>query len=154
MNPNMPPFMPYPMMGMGPPMMTTPDYHPGDPPPTRVRIAMEMLRDLTHKTMNRVAVNDVSIEEIKGQGLTTAESNLQASAANILNEYFKGKMKMNQWERSEYRGNNPQSSSLMMQGMIMNCILCNMGKEEGHIPNPECSMCRGCGEVVVFPRNR
>jgi len=68
--------------------------------PARVVAAMEFLDRLTHKTRTGAAINEDTIEKIDGQRLTTAESNAQATACNMLNDYFRGKMRPNYWERA------------------------------------------------------
>ncbi len=116
-------------------------------PPVRVRTAMEYLHYTVMKQLKRAAVNDISIEVIHGQQLSRAEMNARESAANLINDYFNGRVEADQWEQGELESTKEKSKRLMggSTGAIMTCIAC------GHNPRPNCAFCKGSGEVIMFP---
>ncbi len=93
---NPPPGMPMPfpfpfpgsMWGGSPPGMIIDN----NEPPARVKIALEYLHSLTHKTMTRGMVNDVGFDTIEGQQLSIPELEAQSAACKMLTSYFKGKL--------------------------------------------------------------
>lgn len=120
---------------------------PQEEEPARVRIALEVLQHLSFKTMIRAAVNDLAIEQIDGQELTTGESNLQATACNFLNDYLAGKMKPDRLERVRERlaYTSPVGDEL---GMLIRCFNC-----APQPPSPTCPFCHGKGNVLVYPNS-
>lgn len=122
----------------------------GNEVPARVHVAMEFLHRITIKTMPKVAVADMGrIEVIDGQSLTTAESNAQATACNMLNDFFLGKLRSNDWEK-EYVSNSKviESSADDKPGTLLNCPAC--------YPNtkPSCNICHGLGTIMALPVSR
>jgi hypothetical protein len=131
-----------PSQSMMPFMMPFPMPSPlgeGNQAPARMRLAVEVLRDLTVKTMDRVAVNDMSMQSIEGQKLTEEERILQISACKLLSDYFSGKTVLNKWEEVAVRSKDTRTA-----GLLMRCFSCN-GKA-GHA----CSFCNGTGAIKVF----
>ncbi len=134
---------------------------PGEVPPGRVQVAMEFLGMLTYKTQKRAVANDTAIEVLDGAKLTTAEANAQASAHNLLNDYFNGKVKPTYWERTprarrveryvddcdddcpcdDERYGFPTS--------YIKCFVCGPANV-----NPTCNVCCGTGHIMVTPVER
>jgi hypothetical protein len=130
MNEQQPSFVPVPIM----PWMQQ-GHSSEETPPARIRVAMEFLNSLTMKTMRRPYGNNMTIDVIPGQKLTKAELNTQATAANLLNDYFTGKMQPAQWEEQQEQG----------CGTVLRCFACYPG------PKPECALCHGAGLLLVYP---
>ncbi len=137
MNPNS--FVPFPIMALSQP---TPQrsLHTGENPPARVIVAMEFLSMLTNKTAVRAVSNELSIEQISGQELTTAERNAQATACNVIGDYLRGTLSPNYWEK-EVRTRETKG-----RGQIVGCFIC-----PSSAPIPSCRFCRGYGTVIVTP---
>lgn len=123
--------MPFPFMGM-------PSQEKQSPPP-RVKVAMDLIQFLSMKTMTKVFVNEVGFHPEEGQSLTTAEANAQATACNMLNDYFLGKMKITEWEKSSER-------KIEGTGTILQCFACAPGPTKS-----SCKLCKGTGQLLVFP---
>lgn len=115
-------------------------------PPARVRAALEFLTDLTFKTMPRVAVNDISIEEIEGQRLSQHEARAQQNACNMLCDYFTGSLAPDFWEREKIRLENANVNGMSGPGTVIRCLACSPGP-----PRPDCHLCKGGGTILVFP---
>lgn len=138
-----PAFVPMPMM--------MPGYHAPPPQriqqldyPARIHAALEYLQYCMLKQLSRAAVNDISIEVIPGQKLSTAEANAQASAANLLSAYFQGRMAINFWERleaSQLEREAPQGTAT-----TLHCPSCF-----GSSPKRNCPICRGTGNIIAYP---
>lgn len=111
-------------------------------PPARVKVALEFLAHLTLKTMPRVAINDLQIQEIDGQRLTAHEQTAQMTACEVLCDYFRGKLPVSRWEKPIVSEENspPRGSN------IINCPACMPGPAR-----PSCYLCRGVGSVAVYP---
>ncbi len=141
MNQPQPGFLPFPMlMGAGPiPSPMAPEC------PARVRAAMEFLQQLSFKQMVRGVATEHVIDVIPGQKLTTAEANAQASAANMLSLYFQGKLRVNFWEKLERDQMNTGFGGLG-PGTPINCVNCI-----GGAPKSKCPLCKGSGNLIVFP---
>ena len=152
---NEPPFfmMPY-GMGMPPQFMMDGGGNPRVPEiivPPRVEKAMQFLNLLSQKTSPQVAATDHNIQEIEGQKLTEEEANAQATACNLLNEYFGGKLQPGSWEqlksdaikrqarRGKRKKNGPDKVS-----SILHCPMCGGGKKD-------CQLCQGSGTVFFTP---
>ncbi len=116
-------------------------------PPVRIRMALEYLQYTTMKQMKQGAVTSMAIEFVNGQQLSKAEANARESAANLLSEYFSGKMEADQWEKGELDSEKVKSARLMggQPGAILSCIACGTRRR------PECPFCKGSGEVIMFP---
>lgn len=112
-------------------------------PPARVRAAMAFLGQLTDKTMTRIGVNDMSIEEFAGQNLTLPEKNAQDAACSVLVEYFLGNLQPDLWEQrtEELRSKQGQSG-----GVVIRCVGCG-----GHDNRESCRLCHGTGQLAVYP---
>ena len=131
--------MPLPMIMMG---------HPGmrqdrNEVPARVRMALAFLDHMVIKRITRVAVNDISIEEIQPPRLTVEEETAQGAACDLLTQYFNGKLKHDKWEQTdlELRSKPEMETDVTM----MNCFGC------GGSGSPQCRICKGAGKVVVKP---
>lgn len=116
-------------------------------PPVRIRVAMEYLAYTAIKQMKHAAAHGLGVEIISGQQLSKAESNARESAANLLNDYFNGKMETDPWEKGELEAENRRNARMMggQAGAILRCIAC------GHTPRENCPFCKGSGEVIMFP---
>jgi hypothetical protein len=113
--------------------------------PARVRMAMEFLGMLTHKTMSRAAVSDIGIEVLPGQQLCDEEVATQATACNLLSRYFAGKLTPDCWEKLRYDAMKQRAQHGGREGIIIRCISCG----HGPMPNPSCELCKGSGKVFV-----
>ena len=133
--------MNYPFMGLMPFQYPTREANP-DLPPARVRAAMEFVNSLTYKTMARVALNDLQIQEIPGQKLTDEELTAQATAFNLLSSYFSGRLKPDDWEKLDLEVPNKSDQA----GSVINCPICI-----GSSSRADCILCKGRGQVVVYP---
>lgn len=129
------PFLPF-------PIMPAPSQGSEIVPPARVRVALEFLSQISTKTMQKVAINEHQLEVLDGQKLTTAEANAQATAANLLSDYFHGKLKPDYWEE---RDDNSLPSG-DEPGLLIRCISCEPGQ-----PKQNCYLCQGLGKILIFP---
>jgi hypothetical protein len=114
--------------------------------PARVRVALEYLSLLTSKTMVRAAVNDMAIQEIPGQELSSEEVTAQATACNMLSFYFAGKMPADYWERLDAEDRAYQRGE---GGELSPCFNCRGINANTLTKN--CHFCRGNGFVFVTP---
>ncbi len=114
--------------------------------PVRVRIAMELLNQFTFKTMDRIAINEVAVQTVDGQKLTTGESNLQATACNFLNDYLLGRVKKDRYERSKEEKQECNLPDTDEPGTLIRCFNCIINN-----PSADCIFCRGSGSVIVYP---
>lgn len=115
--------------------------------PARVQVALEFLENLTRKTRAQIAVNDHpgGIEVVPGQQLTSYEKDAQVAACGLLENYFAGRLAVNSWENLDLE--IKKSAVLSKRGSIqIRCIMCS---SDG--VNPNCIMCRGLGEILVYP---
>jgi hypothetical protein len=127
-----------PFVLMQPPMQSQDTSYSRKEPPTRIQVALVFLQQLTSKTQPRVATNDISIERIEGQKLTTAEINAQATACNMLNDYFLGKLEPDVFDKTEeHLPESPES--------YIRCFACGSHAQAG------CVFCCGSGTVLVRP---
>lgn len=115
-------------------------YQLGNEVPARVAFALRALEFFAAKASDRIAVNNVGFESFPGQELSHAEANAQASAANVLNVYFTGKLEPDLWEEGLLDRSGREDS----KGVTMLCPNCPR-----HAPVPECAYCGGCGRVTV-----
>ena len=111
-------------------------------PPARVTVALGFLAQISAKTMQKVAINEHQFEVLDGQKLTTAEANAQATAANLLSDYFHGKLKPDYWE-DQGDSHLPSGDKL---GVIISCVACGPGQVK-----QDCYLCQGLGKILVFP---
>jgi len=111
--------------------------------PARVRVAMEYLNLMSQKTMTHAAGNDLIIEQIPGQELTDEEASAQATACNMLENYFAGKMPPDYWERLDAQDRAHDRGE---EGTIMPCPNCGEGVAVGSAK--ECRLC--CGNRFIF----
>lgn len=114
---------------------------PLDQVPARVRIACGLLDHMTMKTMTKIAVNDIGIEEIDGEKLIHEEEQCQASALALLTNYFNGKLKPTATEKVVKPCLKRPHGSVRIE-----CPACFAihGKVNG-----DCLMCAGVGLVYV-----
>lgn len=163
--PNGPPSAFVPFM-FGPPAAAQPAYygnnsrpfvHPNEAP-ARVEKAMDFIYLISQKTQPRAAVNDISIEVIDGQKLSTAENVALAAACHCLSAYFAGKLRMTPMEAlhmdlsaDELRDDDGPAGAVAGPGggevsLCVHCVMCNPAQ-----PDPACLWCKGCGKVMVTP---
>jgi len=116
-----------------------------DPPPARVRVALEFLTDLAIKTMTRAAVNDMSIQEIPGLPLSPPEIEAKNAACNLLTSYFKGLSPLDQYESTRLAQLVRKDDSSRGPGTLIRCFACLPNP-----PRPGCQLCRGTGEILVY----
>jgi hypothetical protein len=121
--------------------------------PQRIRVAMEFLQFLAHKTSPRIAVNEGTIEEFPGQKLQPFEINAQLNACELLSDYFKGNLKFDRYEKEQRRPpefieveREDNSPPIMGPGNVIQCKVCKPGK-----CHPDCIFCKGSGSMLVFP---
>ncbi len=118
----------------------------GEDTPPRVQAAMELLRDLTLKTMSRAAISDVVIEVLPGQALCRSENQVRDDACTLLSNYFRGELQPDFWEKLQLPGESNQNQWGGIPGQLVRCPAC--------YPDParsSCPMCNGAGQVMVFP---
>ncbi len=137
---NMPFFMPI-MQPQAPPS----EILPYALPPLRIRVALDFLNQLSAKMAVRAACSESQVIELDGQKLTTAEANAQASACNLLVDYFLGSLKPDRWEKEAFDRIQKEANPLNM-GTIINCFSCSPNP-----PKPSCKFCHGGGSVLVVP---
>lgn len=138
------PFLPFPLMQMMGGNMQPQGPHEEEP--ARVRVAVELLNALTFKTMDRAAVNDVSVEVLEGQKLTHYEALLQSSACDFLRDYISGKYKLD--SREKIAESLKYASVMDGPGTFIRCFACSPGPA-----SPKCPFCHGVGTVIVYPGN-
>ncbi len=119
---------------------------PENEPPARVMVAIKYLWDLSLKTMTRVAVNDISIEEIAGQTLIPEEKSTQIAACELLMGYFDGSLRPDQWEAERSHAATKAVDSTKLNGCLIRCVACGGGPSQGN-----CMMCRGMGSLMCYP---
>ena len=134
-NQGTPAFVPFPMIPFGNQITSHQEA------PARVRMAAEFIRDMTFKGMSRIAVNDLSIEEIEGKELTIREEEARTAACNLLTSYFKGELNRDTWEKDEGQG-RPMGG---VPGELITCFACPANR-----PRQECRFCKGTGVVIVY----
>ncbi len=110
--------------------------------PPRVQIAMEFLRRLTDKTatiaMPTYSSERVEFTPIDGQRLSDEEANAQATACNLLSQYFAGQLSRSEWDDSEIQSSN-------LHNLKVKCPACRSNP----IHVTMCEICGGVGEVMV-----
>jgi hypothetical protein len=114
--------------------------------PVRVLKAMEFLEMLTEKTMDRPVANEMSIQTVPGQKLTTEEETVQCTALSLLNKYFAGQLPPDQYERVRLDAMQSQQRRMQMDNkkfMLIQCVKC------GTNPVPTCQLCEGTGAMLV-----
>lgn len=113
-------------------------------PPMRIRVAMDFLRLVTHKTSDGAVPHGVGAEHIEGQKLVPAETAAQTAACELLRNYFRGELKPDVWEEKakEEKKENPAGV-----GRLISCVLCS-GKQR---PDPDCVFCKGMGTLLIYP---
>lgn len=138
----MPPFMSFMMQNQQ-------EERPTPPPdiivPARVRLALEFMAALTNKTAARAAVTEHHVELIPGQKLTDEETTAQATACNLLSQYFAGKLNPDKWEEIRYTQLKKQAEIGGGQGTCIRCMAC------GPHPQEDCPLCQGRGSLLVQP---
>lgn len=113
-------------------------------PPARITTALEFLRDLSFKTMDRAAISDVAIEVIPGSKLTDSEQNTRVAACSVLEDYFLGRLQPTQQEQLEQKKLEEDDSDV---GGTMRCLACDPRIK----PSPNCIYCKGSGFILVLP---
>lgn len=111
--------------------------------PDRVDVAIRVLNDLTQKTMPRVAVNDMAIEEVSIPELTIHEKSLQQVCCQTLQDYLKGNLIPDVWEQQALVEGRKGSG-----GTLLACFRCY---SSGNKPRSGCMLCKGTGNLIVLP---
>ncbi len=127
----------HPIMEMLPFLVPKPGLHA----PARVLAAMEYLRDLTVKTMDRAAISDVSIEVLPGSKLSECELDTRVAACSVLQDYFLGRLAPSQQEALDHKEDEEADI-----GGTMRCLACDPRKT-----TPNCIYCKGSGFIFVLP---
>lgn len=114
---------------------------PPDHVPARVRAAAEYLHFAFAKQQPEVYMGEGvgNVETVAGQDLTTTEAAAQHAAADLLTAYFEGKYRETPAEK--------EGLSRGVRGVFLRCLGCGGNASLSQT----CSMCKGCGDVVVFP---
>jgi hypothetical protein len=144
---------------MGMPMGMGMQFAPSEPQqrideivvPPRIDKAMQFLNMLNRKTEVQVAASEHEIREVEGQKLTEEELTAQATACNLLNQYFAGQLAPDGWEklkveaikRKNIRKKKSQDRAV---GSVINCPICGGGKVR-----KDCPLCEGTTTIVVYP---
>jgi len=111
--------------------------------PARVRAAMEYLGFLSLKTMEHVVSNDVGFHVVDGQELTDREKDTQIAACGVIEDYFNGSLKLNEWEN--FQAGKAGRRVAKGAGTPIRCPLCAPNGNE------KCILCKGSGILMVFP---
>ncbi len=119
-----------------------------DEPPARVRTALEYLGLCTFKTLPRIAVNDMAIEQFDGMKLETDERDARDSACKLLKNYFDGKLSHTDAEAITLNNLDSSKDKGMGRGSYINCPACVQSKG---MADPRCRLCQGVGEVIIYP---
>lgn len=125
------------------PQMHQPQQHQqrGPQVPPRVQVAMEFLRRLDDKTavvpLPTYSSDRYEVHPVDGQKLCDEEVSAQATACNLLAQYFAGKLPECQWDKPLPA--DPKDSLLRLTIKCPRCLGVPM----------ECDVCGGMGEVVV-----
>lgn len=143
MHPQQPAEMPFFPLSLVIPRPPAAQHSGRDDPPARVQVALAYLAQLTQKTMARAAANELSIEVIDGQKLTTAEEGAQEDACHLLAAYFRGSLKPTPEEKTEL----DMRKHRMRTGTMMQCPACSKLSR----PDGNCYLCRGTGGTVSYP---
>lgn len=123
------------------------------PVPARVKVALQLLAALSFKTATKaVPGGEGEFHTIDGQSLTHAESNVQATACNLLNAYFLGKLRPDYWDKIVARQwqDEPLPEPVCSHGPegpghFLRCISCSQ------TPDDNCALCQGSGSIFIFP---
>lgn len=142
--PNGQPFM-FPMMIQHQPQQ------PNQPEraPIRVRTALEYLAMLDTKTMPRAAVSDATCIELDPVQLELEERETRVIALKLLNSYFEGKFQQTKQEKDIEAQKNKPDERIKGPGMILRCVGCVDRRQLK--PGEICQICKGTGEIIVFP---
>lgn len=138
------PFFFMPMMGPTP-EYGRPESIPDIVVPARINKAMEFLELMAMKTQTRAAVSENQIQQIEGQKLTVEEMTAQATACNLLNQYFAGQLPVDKWEEVrltalQQKVENRKKTNRPMK--ILRCMACG-GSDKN------CPLCEGTGTLIV-----
>ncbi len=112
--------------------------------PPRVRTAMEFLARLTDKTaavpMPTYSPEKVEYTPVDGQKLTDEEVGAQATACNLLSQYFAGNLQPCPWDKADVL--EPQST---LEQLTIKCPSCR----NNPLQSPNCEICGGHGVVMT-----
>ena len=115
-------------------------------PPTRIRVALEVIHMLHYKEMDHGVPGDTPMC-VDGKELHIEERETMFSALALLNTYFKGDYQASKEEkRIEKERKEKQSPPVKGPGMVLKCIGCG---NRPH-PLPNCLICKGTGDILVF----
>jgi hypothetical protein len=117
------------------------EQHRPEEVPARVRIAMEFLGFTYAKTVSRIGVNAMAMEEFKGLPLECEEERTREAACNLLTNYLSGKLKSTESEKQSLKRNKTMGGT---HGTCPACTGADMLRRT-------CKLCRGAGEVVIYP---
>ena len=120
------------------------------PVPARIRVAMAVLSQLTHKTATEAAPHGMGCETIPGQELTLPERRTQDAACSILIQYLRGDLKHDEWDELHHyttlQGVWAQSGGA--RGIVICCPVCEQGQVSKSRP---CPVCSGTGALITLP---
>lgn len=119
-------------------------------PPVRIRVAMEYLSMLDHKTMPRAAASDAVCIELEKTPLVIEEEKARVVALKLLETYFEGKYELSKLEKEtekKQKEKSPLTDRITGAGMVLRCVGCG----NRPAPTPTCVFCKGTGEILVFP---
>jgi hypothetical protein len=112
--------------------------------PARVRIALEVLSQLTSKVMPRAAATDNSIEWADMPKLTGNETALQGAACSLLIDYLGGKLKMDRWEETRHKAST-RGLVPNKPGVLLRCHVCAPDFTD------DCRICANKRTILVYP---
>jgi len=123
--------------------------------PPRINKAIEFLELMALKRRRQAAASDHQMEVIEPDNLCAEEEAARDSALQCLAKYFDGKLENNVWEelrlqsikqKVEHEGQCGHGVSGGV-GRMMSCPACHQSPQ----PDPNCSLCEGCGHLMVQP---
>lgn len=115
--------------------------------PARVTKAMEFIEFISYKRIRRPAATDHTVEIVEPERQSDEEGTAYATACNLLNEYFGGKLKPDEWEQIRFDAIKKRLETGNRSGAVIACFGCGAGK--GRAPNPGCELCKGTGTLFV-----
>lgn len=125
------------------PQQQMPQYREPAIPP-RVRTAMEFLARLTDKTatvpMPTYSQDRVEYTPVDGQKLSDEEAGAQATACNLLSQYFAGNLQPCPWDKADVL--EPETN---LEQLTIKCPGCRSNP----IHSPTCEVCGGNGVVMT-----
>lgn len=135
------------------PVIGIPQQGGGDPsmeenaPPARIMVGLKFLEQHNRKIETKIAINDLSIEQIPG--LTPTEDEVMARDAcyAMLAKYFKGKLSPDEQEKFRRKANHEPQEGRGSGGTLMGCPICVVATGMVH---PKCQLCGGEGKIIAY----